>query len=158
MTESYNVRIEGLKEVMKKFDTVEAQKALAVGLEWGMDRVIKEMMDYPSETSANRPNADRRWYERGVGSHYQRIDGGISTQRTSEDMRRKWHKKLLSGAKGAIGTIWNVASYSKYVHGNRQSNTMDNIGWEKLEDIGKKFKDDIARIILKKFNKDWRRK
>ena len=157
----YTVELKGLEKVMRKLDRDIAQKALITGINWGMDRVQKELMEYPPETIANRPHqvVDAKgnlgalhWYERDVGSHVR-----DRLYRTTEKLKKKWSKKLTHTAGKIMGRLRNTASYAKYVHGDKdQSAVMEKIGWEKGGDVAEKFRKKIEKVILDNFEKNWR--
>ena len=158
---TYEVQFEGLDKVMRKLDRGDAQKALIVGLNWGMDRVQKELMEYPPETIANRPhqvvNKDGslsalRWYERDVGQHVR-----DRLYRTSEKLKKKWRQRVFVVHGKIMGRLRNTASYAKYVHGDKdQSTVMAKIGWEKGGVVAEKFRKKIEKTILDTFKKKWR--
>ena len=160
------VELEGLDKVMKKLYRVKAQEAVIAGFSWGMDRVQKELMEYPPETFRNRPHqvVDKsgklgalKWYERDKGSHVR-----DKLYRTTEKLKKKWKQKLTHTPGNITGTLSNTASYAGYVHGDRkvdgegQTDLMKEIGWEIGGDVAKKFKSKIEKIILDNFKKKWR--
>lgn len=153
MSEQYSVEWRGLGKVMRNLDKPHAQKALVTGIEWGMDRVAKELMKYPPETYRNKPHTVDgvvRWYERGLGTHV-----GGSVRRTSEDLKRKWRPKMQAVGAKIQGVLRNIASYSGWVHGKYQAKLMAKIGWPKARDTALEFMPKIERVILDNFHKRW---
>ena len=162
-----SIELEGVDRLIRKLNHADFRGAIVTGISWGMDRVQKELMEYPPETYRNRPHqvtlpdgslSAVRWYERDVGQHVR-----DRLYRTSEKLKKKWSQKLYQTKSKIIGYLKNTASYSVWVHGDRktgekgQTDLMKEIGWPVGGDIARKFAPKINKVILDKFEKDWRR-
>ena len=160
----YGVKVNGLNKVQKMLNKADANKALIVGLEWGMDELVKEMK-YPPVSEANYPNEAGRWYQRGEGSKYMRKDGSVVTVPTSHPLKDAWKKKLFKGnsPKGVVSNSATIQAgsqkgrgYAVYVHGSRrekpgQAEIHTRRGWPSLPDEGKELAPKIAEKIIKAF-------
>lgn len=71
-----------------------------------------KIAQYAPATEANNP-ANRRYYKRGTGPVYRRLDGTLSIRRTSETLGRRWTTKVAANGMSAI--VENLASYAGWV-------------------------------------------
>lgn len=79
----------------------------------------KEVMDiiswYPPTSEANEPGPyPKKWYVRGVGSHWALKGGGFNFRRNSQQLNKRWAIKQLDDGNTVV--IGNNATYAPYVH------------------------------------------
>jgi len=139
-------QIKGDKELQNKLRKLANLDFLRPEIHAVSKHVAGKIAKYPNKTSANRPNAQGRWYERGWGSRYQRKDGTIGGQQTSEDLGPSWKGKAISNTRGVIG---NDASYAQWVQGPDQSDTFERIGWKTTDTVV----EDESEFVLKRIQK-----
>ena len=138
------VEIHGLDELHAKFRKFPVQVARNVGqagVEAGKDVILKTkgLQNYASATSANKPPTP--YYIRSVGTQ----TSAAHNLMNSENMGRKWVVK----AHGWQTRVGNIASYSKWVHGEEQAAAMGKIGWRKLYDVAKEKIGAIQKVYNK---------
>lgn len=108
-----NVQIVGLDRVRRSM-AISVKPALRAITKAVAAQVQGEIAPYPPASAANRPGGPgSRWYERGYGSRWRRMDGSIGGRPTSETLGRRWS---ISGWGGIGAVVRNIASYSIYVH------------------------------------------
>lgn len=120
-----------------------ASKAVAAALQ-------NIIAPYPRSTAANRPQGPgSRWYERGYGTRWMRVDGSIHGRKTSETLGRRWGI-ASRGKSGAV--LGNIASYAPFVHDDeKQAEALKKIGWvtDKMAVRALEAKGTIDRIVNK---------
>lgn len=99
---------------------------------------------YPPASEANNP-ANRRWYVRGTGGFYRRVDGSIVQTSSSETLGRHWslHRRQSSTE------VRNNARYVRYVHDkNFQAKFHARRGWKTNDGVVEQMQRDgtIERI------------
>ena len=107
------IKIEGIDNLRGALD-IDTTRALRAATKGIAGQIEHEIKPYPPSSRANRPGGPgSRWYERGYGPRWRRVDGSIGGRRTSETLGRRWS---ISGW-GRIGAVLrNIASYAVYVH------------------------------------------
>lgn len=96
---------------------------------------------YPPLGPGNAPPTP--YYIRGTGMQYK-----SHNDNRSEQLGSRWVvKKILGGV-----NVYNTASYYKYVHGERQSYRMAEIGWKKTSEVFPKFVPEILKKIKSTFD------
>lgn len=122
------IEIRGLEQLQKKLDAETFNRQMR-----GLTRAVAaEVQDkiapYPAATAGNRPAGPRsRWYERGYGPRWMRVDGSIGGSKTSETLGRRWGFRQ-SGTTGTI--LGNIASYAGWVHSAKdQAEAHKRHGW-----------------------------
>jgi hypothetical protein len=156
MTQDFGVKVQGLNKVQRMLNKADANKALIVGILWGMTKLIQEM-EYPPVSEANYPNAKGRWYQRGYGTKYIRKDGSIGGRETSHPLKDGWKEKLFRG-NNPKGVVSNTAPYSPYVQGDPRRNPgqakiHQKRGWKSLPVEGKKLAPKITKQIIQAFKR-----
>lgn len=102
---------------------------------------------------APTPRNPRRFYRRGTGTVYVRVDGSESVRRTSQTLGRRWETIPRPGV-GA--TLRNLASYSGLVHRkDEQTRQHAATGWQVDEVVSRGIETDgtaerIAESMVKK--------
>jgi hypothetical protein len=72
------IEIKGLQELRAKLKGLASGKYLDGVLRAAQRRLLERLRDYPPVSGANRPRpAPGRWYERGYGSRWSRVRGGV---------------------------------------------------------------------------------
>lgn len=111
------------------------------------------MARYPPYTPRKTPG--KTYYERGSGSIYVKVSGGVTKYKNSENLGRKWDVLPSEGKT----VLRNKASYSAYVHmASEQNRIHTKRNWKTEEDaleainIAEIY--DIARQALSSSSKD----
>lgn len=103
---------------------------------------------YPAKSEANMPRNPGRWYERGRGSMYARVGGGVKVVKRSEMLNRRWSLAHSATPASASVIIGNSASYVRYVHdAETQAGFHKRRGWRTAQDAIAKFQDNLIRRI-----------
>jgi len=123
---SVTIRLEGLDDLQRKLGANFSPLMRAATTGIAAD-IQKEIAPYPPATLANSPT-QKRWYERGYGTKYRRLDGGITGRKTSQALGRSWGIK----SSGSIGAeLGSRATYSPYVHSDKlQADFHKRRGWK----------------------------
>ncbi|HOW77936.1 MAG TPA: HK97 gp10 family phage protein [Verrucomicrobiota bacterium] len=126
------IRIEGLDKVLAKFGRIEGVKFLK-GIMGTAALDIKDWIaEYAPATEANSPSRPR-WYERGYGPRWRRMNGSIGGSRTSETLGRRWTTKVA--ADGMQAEVGNNASYARYVQdADMQARFHKARGWRTIQE------------------------
>ena len=145
--------IKGMNKLLRKLDTLGKLGAAKRGLKAGALHVKGKISEYPPSTSANTEPSHGRWYERGWGSKYKRLDGVVTGKKTSETLGRKWTTaERKGGLQQAIGT--NV-SYAKYVHdADEQARIHGQRGWKTDKQVLDEEGDEVLQFVQKEVEKD----
>ena len=96
------------------------------------DHLRRKLQKYPPPGPWNTPGPyPKRWYERGWGSRYARVDGSVGGKRTSEKLKSSWFRPRAGGF-GRI--LFNTASYAGFVPGpDEQTGVHKRHGWRTTE-------------------------
>ena len=172
MTFEYGTKVKGLEEVTRKLRNADAEESIVLGFQWGMKELVQEMR-YPPVSEANRPHtkvytdpATGRqrtrvtWYQRGIGQKYQRDDGSVYTQHTSEDLENRWKTKLIrnrGGVRKIQGKVANTASYSPWVVTEEMPHYHKRRGWKDIKKKGEEVSKKVAKQIIEDFKRRFRR-
>jgi hypothetical protein len=93
------------------------------------EEMKKIMAVYPNYTPDKSPG--QSYYERGSGTVYVKVKGGVTKYRNSEMLGRKWD---IVPSKGKT-VLRNTASYAAYVHLDEYQNRVhDKRGWSTEKD------------------------
>ena len=146
--------IKGMNKLIKKLDTIEKMRGAKRGLKAGALHVKGKIDEYPPSTSANTPgNPTGRWYERGWGSRYKRLDGVVTGRKTSETLGRKWTTAERAG--GFQQIIGNNASYAPFVHdAEEQAKFHGDRGWKTDEQVLDEEGDEVLEFIQREVEKE----
>jgi hypothetical protein len=151
-----SVEIKGMKELMKKIQSVEGGKYVLPVLEAGGQTARDEAQLYPKPGMANSPdNPARRWYERGYGQRWYKKNGSIGGKQTSETLGKNWH--VTPNKSGMYVVVDNRASYAKYVHGEEQAKFHGARGWKKLVETTKENSKQILENMKLAFEQAWKK-
>lgn len=135
------LNIKGMPELLRKLGKVKAAPWLREMLRVSALVIENKVARYPPAPVPKHPN---RWYERGLGSHYRRKDGGISTYKTSEMLGRMWYA-TVSGFSAKVG---NRAGYAPWVQGrDTQTAQHKQTGWVTLEDVAEQELPELEKRI-----------
>ena len=149
MTETIHVK--GLDKLIGKLDTIAKLRVVKAGIKAGGLHIKGKIAKYPPATAANFPGPyPKRWYQRGWGSKYARLSGGVGGRMTSETLRAKW--TIQSRDAGMSVVIGNNVTYSVFVQSaEKQAAFHKRHGWKTdkqvVEKEGPKVKELIARAI-----------
>jgi hypothetical protein len=117
------------------------------------------MKEYAPKSEANVSKAHGRWYERGWGSKYRRLDGVITGKKTSEVLRAQWSTK--SRDKGLTRVVGNSASYAPWVHAAEEVNGKGpqasfhkRRGWKTDEQVLASEGDEVLKFIQHEVDKE----
>jgi hypothetical protein len=145
--------IKGMDELVRKLDTVAKLTGAKRGLKAGAEHVEGTIKEYAPKSAANAPKAHGRWYERGWGSRYKRLDGAVTGRKTSETLKAQWSVK--SRDSGLTQIVGNSASYNIYVHSAKeQAGIHKRRGWKTDEQVLKSEGDDVLKFIQQEVERE----
>ena len=145
--------IKGMNKLMRKLDTVAKLKGAKRGLKAGAVHVKGTIKEYAPKSSANVPKSHGRWYERGWGSRYKRLDGVVTGRKTSETLGRKW--AIGERAGGLQQVIGNNASYAEFVHDEEeQAKIHGDRGWKTDEEVLREEGDQVLEFIQREVERE----
>ena len=146
--------IKGMNKLLRKLDTVAKLRGAKRGLKSGALHVKGKIAKYPPSTTANSPgNPTGRWYERGWGSRYKRIDGVMTGKKTSETLGRKWTTAERNA--GLTHIIGNNASYAEFVHdAEKQAKIHGDRGWKTDEQVLREEGKQVLQFIQNEVEKE----
>ena len=149
--------IKGMSKLLRKLKTIEELRGAKRGLKAGALHVKGKIDEYPPSTTANSPgNPTGRWYERGWGSRYKRLDGVVTGKKTSETLGRKWTTAEQNA--GLTQVIGNNASYAPYVHdAEEQAKIHGDRGWKTDEQVLREEGDKVLQFIQREVEKELER-
>ena len=138
--------IKGMNKLLRKLDTVAKLKGAKRGLKSGAKHIEGTIKEYAPKSEANVAKSHGRWYERGWGSRYKRLDGAVTGKKTSETLGRKW--TTASRAGGLQQMIGNNASYAEFVHDEeKQAKIHGDRGWKTDEQVLREEGDQVLEFI-----------
>ncbi len=145
--------IKGMNKLIRKLDTVAKLKGAKRGLKSGAEHVEGTIKEYASKSEANVPKSHGRWYERGWGTKYRRLDGTVTGKKTSEVLRSKWSTKSRNS--GLTWIVGNNASYAEFVHdAEEQAGFHGDRGWKTDEEVLKSEGDEVLKFIQHEVEKE----
>ena len=145
--------IKGMNKLLRKLDTVAKMKGAKRGLKSGAVHIMGTIKEYAPKTQANIQPSHGRWYERGWGTRYKRLDGAVTGKKTSETLGRKWATKSRAG--GLQQVIGNNASYAQFVHdAEEQAKFHGARGWLTDEQVLKSEGDEVLQFIQREVEKE----
>lgn len=153
-------KLEGLDKLLAKLKSLEDLKFLkAVILAAG--RTVKaHIATYPPATEANSPRGPgQSWYQRGEGTHYQKVGGGESVYKTSETLGRSWTTTVKDN--GLTVEVGAHASYAPFVQDKESQAWFHKArGWLTTDDVitedGPKIVEQLREAIEDKLAADYR--
>jgi hypothetical protein len=110
-----------------------------------------DLKEYPPQPPRDR-GVRFNTYVRGIG-HFPKsyfTGGGAGSGQvryTSEKLGASYGHRVRTGARGAEGELTNPVSYQEFVQGEHQQDYHDETGWETVEEVMAKHKDEIDREI-----------
>lgn len=137
--------VTGIEEVKAKLDELAYAAWLKGLLQAAASDIEGLAKKYPNATSANAPPYP--YYKRGYGTMYAKNRG----RKTSETMNRKWHTSSANFS----ASVYNVASYSEYVIGERQAWFHKARGWKLLTTAAQQEVPKILQAISAKIVSLW---
>lgn len=150
MTSDVSIEIEGLEELRKQLDPRRMDKFARIALEGGAGIIHAEAQRYPPKSSANRPNAAGRWYERGYGPKWQRQDGTVGGIHSSEQLGKQWTQKIKRLRDGWEAIISNKVgqTYGRYVQDEeKQAHFHKARGWQTVQSIATKKANEVQKLF-----------
>lgn len=142
---TFETRVEGLDKWINRLEKAGDMGALKGTMQTATEMLRDEIAPYPKASDANSPTQGR-WYERGYGPRWRRIDGSVGGRRTSKTLGRRWTTKVT--ADGKEGQVGNNASYAPFVHHKpKQASFHKRRGWVSDEDAIKKAKPGILQLF-----------
>ena len=146
MTES--IHIKGLDKLVGKLDTIAKLRVVKAGIKAGGLHIKGKIAKYPPRTIANMPGPyPKRWYQRGWGSKYARLSGGIGGRQTSETLARRWTIRPRDAGMSVV--VGNNVSYGIFVQGEKQAAFHERRGWKTTEMIAKSEGPEVRELIAK---------
>lgn len=145
--------IKGMNKLIRKLDTVAKLKGAKRGLKAGAEHIEGTIKEYAPKSEANVEKAHGRWYERGWGSKYKRLDGVVTGKKTSKTLRTKWSTRSRNS--GLLQVIGNNASYARFVHSaEEQAKFHGDRGWLTDEQVIKSEGDEVLKFVQHEINKE----
>ncbi len=147
------IRIEGLDKLMKKIDSLEGLETVKAGLKAAALHVKGKIAKYPPGTDANKRGPyPKRWYYRGIGPFWARVDGSIGKRLTSEDLGQKWTIDTRDAGMTAI--IGNNVSYGPFVQDEEKQATFHRRrGWKTTQKVAEEESKEVNELLIKAINK-----
>ena len=129
------ITITGLEPIVKSLGEIGAAKWLKALLKASAKIIGDRTGVYPAPVPT---------YQRGWGPIY--ASGRRSKKKTSENLSKQWYVKSTDFA----AEVGNRASYSEFVHGEKQASFHGARGWRKLSDEVAREVDNLEHQIEKK--------
>ena len=146
MTETIHVK--GLDKLIGKLDTIAKLRMVKAGIKAGGLHIKGKIAKYPPATAANFPGPyPKRWYQRGWGSKYARLSGGVGGRMTSETLGRRWTIRPRDAGMSVV--VGNNVSYGIFVQGEKQAAFHERRGWKTTEQIAKSEGPRVKELIAK---------
>ena len=90
----------------------------------------------------------KRWYVRGTGQFWARVDGSIGSRKTSETLGRKWTVQTRDGGMTAI--VGNNVSYGPFVQDeDRQTSFHKRRGWKTTQKVAEEESREVTELVIK---------
>lgn len=151
------LKIKGFNRIQKDISKEEALASQLTSVETinaATNVFLEEMQRVPPVTSRNAPGRrdslghKQGWYSRGIG--YYSAAGTLV--KLSQNITEAWIYTVQKTQKyGAKSSIVNPTTYYIFVHGNRQTDLMSEIGWvfeeDALDEAAIYFDGIIARFV-----------
>jgi len=144
------ITIKGLDKLTKKIKNIEGLKPVIAALRAGATHIKGKIAKYPPATSANSPS-QRRWYERGYGPRWRRIDGSLGGRKTSETLGRKWTIGERDG--GLTWIVGNNVTYGPFVQGDKQAAFHRERGWKTTDQVAEEEADTVNKFVQEHIEK-----
>ena len=147
------IRIEGLDKLVRKLDGLEGLKVVKGGIKAAALHVKGKIAKYPPGSDANESGPyPKRWYVRGQGQFWSRVDGTFGVRKTSEDLGQKWTIKTRDDGLTAI--VGNNVSYGPFVQDEeRQASFHKKRGWKTTQDVAREESDEVQEMLIRAINK-----
>lgn len=148
------LKLEGLDKLLAKLKSLEDLKFLKAIMRAAGETVKKHIATYPAASEANSPRGPgMSWYQRGQGTHYQKVGGGESIYKTSETLGRSWTTEVKDA--GLTVEIGAHASYAPFVQDKEKQTWFHKArGWMTTQDVitedGAKITEQLRDAIEKK--------
>jgi hypothetical protein len=144
--------IKGLDELVRKLKTFEDLQKLRPAMMAGALHVKGKIAQYPPFSAANVEPSHGRWYKRGWGSKYKRLDGKVTGKKTSETLGRRW--TVANRDRGLTKVIGNKASYARYVQSEEeQAGFHGDRGWKTDAQVIKEEQEAVLNFVKKEVDK-----
>ena len=109
---------------------------------------------YPPAGLWNREpgtRGDGRWYERGYGSRWRRMDGTIGGRRTSERLIESW---MTAKEDEYTSQVYTTVSYAPYLFDeSKRVGWAKKHGWQTMDEVEDEFTPEFEDIIVDEINK-----
>jgi len=128
-------KLEGLDKLLAKLKTLEDLKFLKAVMLAAGETIKKHIATYPAASEANSPRGPGlSWYQRGQGTHYQKVGGGESIYKTSETLGRSWTTTVKDN--GLTVEVGAHAIYAKFVQDREEQTWFHKArGWLTTDDV-----------------------
>ena len=150
------IQLKGGKALQAKLKRLEnPSAAMKRGMDNYMADIDDELKTYAPATEANRPPGPNNysWYKRRFGT----VTRTGRKYKTSQDMANKWNIKVRA-LKSVVRTrIKNLATYSPFVIGDKQTGFHGRRGWKVVRDIVERTKGDALDRIGEEVDKELKR-
>ena len=149
-----SIEVKGLAELTKKLDAATSATMVRGILAAGAEMLKSYIAVYPNATQANSPSGPgSRWYERGFGSKWQRMDGSVNGRQTSEVLGRRW----TISVRDTEAIVGNNTSYGPFVQSaERQAAVHRRNQWrtdvDAIREVGPRIQDMAAAEIQRAVN------
>jgi len=146
------VRIEGLDKLMKKVNSIEGLEVVKAGLVGAAEHVKGKIATYPPPTDANvKGPYPKRWYYRGIGPFWARVDGSFGMRKTSKDLGQKWTIKTRDAGLTAI--VGNNVHYGPFVQDEEhQASFHRDHGWKTTQTVAQEETKEVTDLLIKAIN------
>ena len=147
------VKIEGLDKLMKKVKSIEGLEVVKGGISAAALHVKGKIAKYPPGSEANTKGPyPKRWYYRGIGQFWARVDGSFGKRLTSEDLGQKWTKQTRDA--GLTAVVGNNVSYGPFVQDrDKQASFHGRRGWKTTQDVAEEETREVTELVVKAVNK-----
>lgn len=105
------------------------------GLYAGGSELMDSISEYPPTSEANESGPyPKKWYVRGIGSHWALKKGGFHFSKNSQQLNKRW--AIEKQDKGSTVVIGNNATYAPFVHDkDHQAPFHGQRGWKTAQDV-----------------------
>ena len=150
------IKIEGLDELVKKIKDLGELKRFVVSMKAAAEHIEGIVRQYPPASEANAPG-QKRWYERGYGPRWTRMDGSIGGSKTSKDLKESWTIKQENG--GLTQIVGTKVKYGPFAMDEaQQASFHKRRGWKTIQTVVREQTARISQFIKAEMDKIINRK
>ena len=145
------ITIKGLDKLTKKIKNIEGLKPVIAALRAGATHIKGKIAKYSPSSIANSPS-ERRWYERGYGPRWRRVNGSLGGRKTSETLGRKWTIGERDG--GLTQIVGNNVTYGPFVQDKKlQAAFHRERGWKTTDQVAEEEADTVNKFVQEHIEK-----